>query len=58
MKKMAKPYSVYRPPIEHYEVGDAPEMPRDPVAKIFRLLFIFILLQVMNLLALACLLVR
>lgn len=48
-------HSVYRRPVEIYEVGDVPELPRDPVGKIFRLLFVFITLQALNLLALVCL---
>lgn len=47
--------SVYRRPVEHYEVQDAPEMQRDPVGKIFRLVFIFAFLQALNLIATALL---
>ena len=55
---MAKPWSMYRPPIEHYEIGDVPEMPTDPVGKIFRLLGVFIALQALNLLGLIALWLR
>ena len=52
-------WSVYRPPIEHYEIGDAPEHPRiDPVAKVFRLVLIFVVIQALNLMVTMCLLLR
>ena len=55
---MGKHWSVYRPPLEAYEVDDKPEMPTDPVGKIFRLLGVFIALQVINLLGLIALWLR
>lgn len=49
---MVEPWSVYRPPIEHYEVGDVPDVQRiDPVGKVFRLVYIFAAIQALNLLA-------
>lgn len=43
--------SVYRRPVETYEVTDAPEAGFDPVGKVFRLVFIFAVIQGINLLA-------
>lgn len=41
-------WSVYRLPVEAYEVTDAPEPHIDPVGRVFRLLFVFIVLQALT----------
>ena len=44
-------HEMYRRPVEKYEADDAPELPLfDPVARVFRLVFIFACLQAVNIL--------
>lgn len=52
-------WSVYRPPVEAYEVDDTPQRPRiDPVAKVFRLVALFCVLQALNLIGIIFIAVR
>lgn len=51
-------WSVYRLPIEAYEVTDVPAPHIDPVGRLFHLLYVFIFLQVVNFLGLVWLLAR
>ena len=49
---MGKHWSVYRPPIEIYEVDDRPEPPRvDPIKNVFRLVAFFATVQALTLIA-------